>query len=634
MNFVQYLETKNFWTMKKLTFFILMLCCCIFTNAETFTITSSIWANEIGEGSGTSIPSIPTCVHRVHIASYVDSVLGLPTALSSASAYFSQAMEDEHIDFVDLYAELYMGSNEMFVNNEICRVSVNYSDHITNTSGFPSFSFINSALPLVYPIAMVNQAAGSSNNVALKIYLNPNYSYYCGSDNAPEGTIDMVTVLMRALAMGCGIQSSLNPETMQMGIVRGGITCVTPFDSQIYNDAGYSFSDVISGNISIANFLINHSIYIDGYDWFYGSGYKKIQLYNEWETGNVTQLSSNTFNTIDSGTYTDDEYNNDFYDLLDYNLIDNVTIREITHYTMYILRKLGWFKSIATGYDDPFEDLHSCTLQCSSQTLLANQSYSVSLSSWMVDLSDVECKLFSVDSAYVIGNVQANSVFSYTSIPQNIQWMRNPETKHIIGEIQGEASMSVSGENDSQQKKCYVEIPYKPNRPIVQRTESEDNGTLHLHLKSFANGSNTYTVSYTGVTNNDTHSFTVAADALDTVIANIPATQLYNATIYGTNNEGNSDQYNFTFGFSAHPTLTLRLVATRTYLIYDLSDNGLIDISDVVISSVKITDIAGNTMLVSSAGSGDVISISSLPRGRYILTVVADGNTYSRMFIK
>ena len=167
--------------------------------------------------------------------------------------------------------------------------------------------------------------------------------------------------------------------------------------------------------------------------------------------------------------------------------------------------------------------------------------------------------------------------------------MRNPETKHIIGEIQGEASMSVSGENGSQQKKCYVEIPYKPNRPIVQRTESEDNGTLHLHLKSFANGSNTYTVSYTGVTNNDTHSFTVAADALDTVIANIPATQLYNATIY---------------------------------------------ISDVVISSVKITDIAGNTMLVSSAGSGDVISISSLPRGRYILTVVADGNTYSRMFIK
>ena len=619
--------------MKKLTFFILMLCCCAFTNAETFTLTSSIWANEIGEGGATSIPPIPACVHRVHITSYVDSMIALPNALSSASAYFSDAMEKEEIEFVDLNAELYMGTDAMFVNNEICRVSVNYSEHIVHTSNFPSFDFLSSPLPLVYPIAMVNQAAGSSNNVAVQIYLNPGYSYYCGSGNAPDGTKDMVTILLRALAMGCGIQSSLNPETMQMGVVRGGITCVTPFDSQIYNDAGYTFSDVVSGNISIANFLTNHSIYTNGYDWLYGSGSVEIKLFNEWEGGNADYLTSKTFNRIDSYTYTDEEYENDFYDLLDYNLTDNTTIRRITKYTLYILRKLGWYKSIATA-DDPFEDLHSCTLQCSSQTLLPNQTYSVSLSSWMVDLSDVECKLLSVDSAYVIGNIQANSVFSYTSIPQNIQWMRNPETKHIIGEIQGEASMSVSGENGSQQKKCYVEIPYKPNRPIVQWTESENNGSLQLHLKSFANGSNTYTVSYTGVTNNDTHSFTVAADALDTIIANIPATQLYNATIYGTNNEGNSDQYNFTFGFSAHPTLTLRLVATRTYLIYDLSDNGQIDISNVVISSVKITDIAGNTMLISSAGSGEMIPINLLPRGRYILTVVADGNTYSRMFIK
>lgn len=41
-----------------------------------------------------------------------------------------------------------------------------------------------------------------------------------------------------------------------------------------------------------------------------------------------------------------------------------------------------------------------------------------------------------------------------------------------------------------------------------------------------------------------------------------------------------------------------------------------------------------NTVLTSNAGSGDIIPIASLPRGRYILTVVADGNTYSKPFIK
>ena len=35
-----------------------------------------------------------------------------------------------------------------------------------------------------------------------------------------------------------------------------------------------------------------------------------------------------------------------------------------------------------------------------------------------------------------------------------------------------------------------------------------------------------------------------------------------------------------------------------------------------------------------TAGSGDPINISSLNRGYYFITVIADGNTYSRMFIK
>jgi len=106
-------------------------------------------------------------------------------------------------------------------------------------------------------------------------------------------------------------------------------------------------------------------------------------------------------------------------------------------------------------------------------------------------------------------------------------------------------------------------------------------------------------------------------------------------SIYGTNNHGNSNSYNFTFGFSAQPTLTLTTSVQGNILTYDLSSNGTIDISDVVISSVQITDANGNIWLTpNSAGSGDPISISSLLRGYYILTVVADGHSYSRMFIK
>ena len=105
-------------------------------------------------------------------------------------------------------------------------------------------------------------------------------------------------------------------------------------------------------------------------------------------------------------------------------------------------------------------------------------------------------------------------------------------------------------------------------------------------------------------------------------------------SIYGTNSEGNSDMYNFTFGTSVRPQLNLAVVLMGTSLIYDLSDNGTIDISNVTIDLVQITNVRGVVKLTSQAGSGEPINVSSLARGTYILTVVADGTTYSRTFVK
>ena len=55
---------------------------------------------------------------------------------------------------------------------------------------------------------------------------------------------------------------------------------------------------------------------------------------------------------------------------------------------------------------------------------------------------------------------------------------------------------------------------------------------------------------------------------------------------------------------------------------------------DVTITSVTITSVFGDVMLTTIAQSGEWIDISALSRGNYILSVVADGQRYSRRFIK
>ncbi len=620
--------------MKKLYYLLVFLLSTLFVQAQTVMISSSIWSNEISTETYPNSASIPFGTRKVHIINNVDSFPELAMALPSAELIFSQAMEQENIDLVDINAELLMVDTITFVDKEICKVAVEYSGVLAHNPHYAGFSLISSSLPIIFPVAMVNQTTESSNNIAMHIYLNPDYTYHCSDGPVPTGEFDMITILLRALAIGCGLQSSLDVNTMQMGVIHNGMTCITPFDALIHNATYNFFADVVSGDISIGDFLINQAVYVDGYDQIYGSNPITIKLFNDWEGGYFSPLSSYTFSTIDNSMYTDQEYEDEFQDLLDVDLRDNASLREVTRYTMALLRALGWMKTIPVGYNDPYEPLYTSTLHCSGQTLYPNTLYTVNLSSsGYVDLSNVVCKLSSIDSTYVIGNVQNYSTFSYSSIPENVQWLRHPVTKNIIGEMHGDAFMHIDN-YVSQHKTCYIEIPHKPNRPIIQKSESTDNGTILLHLNAFANGSDTYTFSYTGITNNDSHTFTITADALDTILTNIPATQLYNASVYGSNHEGNSDSYNFTFGFSAHPTLTLRVVATRTYLIYDLSNNGQIDISDVVISSVQIRDIHGLLWMNSNAGSGDVISITSLPRGRYVLTVVADGQSYSRMFVK
>lgn len=618
--------------MKKLYLFLLLLCNSYAFAFQT-TFTTSILANEATDYISCHNENIPTTTaRRVRFINRMDTCPTVAIAFSKAEDIFSDAMKAENMDLVPIEAEVWMGDANDFASEELCKVSVLYTDELTSNEYYPRLSqYYYSDIPILLPMTIYNQSKGYSSGPSMQIYLNPTLSYHFGTSALPQGKVDAITILLRALAIGCGIQSSFNPGTQQFGVNYNGQTYIHAFDSRIYNDLNVTYSDVINEDtMNAATFLTNRTIYADGVDEF---GIHPVQLYNDWEIGNNVPMTINTMNTISFWNYTVEENEANFYDLLDAYWNEGIEQRQITPYTMALLRGLGWQKDIPVGLNENLVNLYNSTLYCSSTTLYPSQTYHVWLSA-NFPLSDIVCKLQSNDSAYLIATGNANNDFSFTAIPNNIQWKRNQTTKNIIGQIQAWIGILFGGEYIEVEKIYDIEIPYKPNKPIIQKSEETANGYINLHLNAFADGSNTYTVSYTGVTYEDTHIFTVTADALDTILTNITGNQLYNLSIYGTNNVGNSDTCHFTFGFSAHPVLNMTISVWGSTLRYDLSNNGTIDISELNISSVTITNQYGIIVMTPTAGSGDPINISALSRGYYIITVVADGNVYSQMFMK
>ncbi len=616
--------------MKKIFIFLLLLCCTHVFAWQT-TLISSIHAGEVSNYSASpNSINIPTTTKRVHFINRVVSYPEMDVALTAAEYIFSDIMKSKNIDLVTIEAEVSMGEISDFDMDEVCKVVTNYTDEYVSNVYYPHFSTQNNGVHVLYPMSIYNQCNGISQGPCMQILLNPSIPFYFGTSTVPPDKFDGITIFLRALAIGCGIQSSLNHNTLEFGLIRDGNTYISAYDTHIFNDQNAKFSNVATGSINAATFLGNRTIFAEGYNEESEFGYCPVLLYNDWELGvNGYNVTHNTLNTISPFGYTEDELENGFIDILEPFLNYGIEQRTITPYTMTLLRGLGWRYDIPVGFEDNIANVYNSVLCCSSTILQPDHTYSVWLSPHAI-LSDITCMLQATDSMYTIAN---GNNFSFHSIPENVQWKRNPITKNIIGQIRGKARV-VDGIIVEREKILNVEFPYKPNKPIIQKNESTNNGEINLNLKAFANGSDTYTITYTGVTYGDTHTFTTSADVLDTILTNISGNQLYNLSIYGTNNEGNSDSYNFTFGFSAHPPLNMTISVLGNVLKYDLSNNGTIDISEVVISSVQIVDRFGVVVATPTAGSGEPISISSLERGFYILRVVADGNLYSRLFIK
>lgn len=460
--------------MKRIYLFIVFLC-SVSTYAVQTTLTSSIYITEdVTYRPSQSTTSIPTGIRRVHFVNRVDDNPEIETALTAAEYIFSNAMKSVGVDLVNIGAEVLWGDATEFESDEVSKVSVLYTDSEISNVYYPYFNSHQSILPVLIPQSIYNQCSGVSDGPCMQIKLNPNMSYYFGTEYVPEDKIDAITIFLRSLAIGCGLQSTLNPNTLQFGIVLNGKTYINLFDTHIHNDVNTTYHDVAARNASAIDFLRNRNIYADGYSEGLESHLMSVQLYNDWEMGILTSnITHKTLNTVNPFGYTDVELNDGFYDLLDPDLNYGIQQQIVTPYTMALLRGLGWRKDITVGLDANLISYNS-TSCCNSTTLQPNQTYQVRLS----------------ENAS-IGNVICN-----------------------------------------------------------------------------------------------------------------------------------------------HSPLNITISISRNTLKYDLSSNETIDISNVVINSVQITSRTGNLMMTSTANPGDPINISSLTRGYYVLTVIADGNTYSRVFTK
>lgn len=187
-----------------------MLVCCASTYAIQTTQTSSIYINnETGYSNMQSNNNIPTTIRRVRFINHLNSNPESDIALTNAEYIFSYMMKSESIDLVPIIAIVEYGNISDFEINEVCKVSVQYTDTIVDNSNYHYFSlYANSDTPILIPKTIFNQCRGISSGPSINISLNPNISYHFDTTPVPENKCDAITIFLRALSIGCGIQSA------------------------------------------------------------------------------------------------------------------------------------------------------------------------------------------------------------------------------------------------------------------------------------------------------------------------------------------------------------------------------------------------------------------------------------------
>lgn len=619
--------------MKKFFFILILLQCCVLSSfAVSTTITSYIRTDTsfVTPYSYISPSELPSTHRRVKMINHAPEIPELETAMTYASIIFTDAMMKINYDLNSIYAEVSLedlGGDSTI----LCKVEVVYNDTMGNVSYYPLLNSItHNSYPVLIPKALSNQTTGFTDGVAMRIKLRPNVKYHCTLDQSEENEYDAITILLRALVMGCGVQSTFNISNSNIGIMIDGTRYINVYDAIIFNEDDIPLTNIADGSISANNFFSGKSVYALGK---HNSHDTLIHLFNNKELVPTDPYTDLILNTVSPDIYTEEELEEGMYDLLDVYLPPFASIRDLTPYSKALIKGIGWIRDIPVGFN-PFEELYNCDLVCSSRILYPNTIYTVDVNREGVTLSDIVCELHTLDSTYTLADVNyITSSFTYSNLPDNVQWKRNPITKNIIGQIKAKASMFIDGRFIEIPKFYDIEIPYRPNKPIVQRNEEFDAQYISINLSAFANGSDTYTVSYTGVSDSIENSFVITSDAVDTVLE-LPATQYYDVSVYGTNSQGNSDTYNFTAGGSIPVEVYLNLFITSSYLRYSITFSNENMSPYAQIGSATISNIQGTYSLPITEAPGVNIPISFLPRGYYVFSVTVNGNVYSKLFYK
>lgn len=549
-------------------------------------------------------------------------------ALSKAQEIFSKDLDVD----CEIRTNIQIGDESAFSGEDIetpCKVNINYIDIFENRNQYTPLLIPSDYYgQLWYPMALANYGyLGtivpnlSDFTILLNPYMVKNADYYCGIDGlVSENQYDLVTVLLRAFTVGCGLQSTLNVNNSgklhyKSTSNNGQVSLPNIFDYYTISETTNSrLSETANTHTSLVQFLASTVSF---------QNLETIQLYNDYGTWGI--LTPDICNTID-----------DWSELVSPLLERGIAIHKITPKTKSILQSLGWRLEMVVG--NTFNP--NATISMSERVFVENTRYNVSANcknmNYAPSWHKIRCILQTSDSSYTLVSNEDNlgisnlsTTISYTNLP-DLDWERD-----VNGNIVGEVIYEVIMNNQYFVKKEGFTCSYKPNKPSLKIIADTLNNSMSANLIFFSKGANQYKLSYYGSEESVLHEELLNVNTLNYNIVNLNPQQRYYFTITAFNDYGNNISNNVVIGEST-ATLSMYTVKVGNLLSYHFKC-GTFDVDNMDITSIVVKNAStGLTEMPNvSASPGEQFSVSSLPRGYHILFItLRDGRIFNSKFVK
>lgn len=524
---------------------------------------------------------------------------------------------------------------------ELCKVQIKYVTLINEFDQYVRqpelFLYPQTAIPSALAKYYDLQNSDIADSIDFSIVLNPYmfnsdavHKFYLGVDGNPNyDEYDLLTILLRGIAEGCGFHSEIKQYNNSL-FIRFPISSeyyLSIFDSYLmYIDEDTwwktSLAQVlynIPRNLedSVLNeFLSGHAIYINNY-----------KLQNEMEYQQPLQWSSDNLQVF----HIDDEMSGDTLELKSSMIMPGEVIHAFTPKTKRVLNYLGWNFYFPTG-GGPTVVLPSISM---SDTIRPEQDNSavVSNGNWgklviKVARDDGYMTLLNTST---ISNVTNIFNFSNDSISLN-NLIRDKETGYAMVD----AIYTDYQTNQTATEQSLLAIaPEIPRVQIDTIFDIENDDLYRANLSFYAKGAaKGYEVHCVGLLDNvnyhislpqQTRNFQIPTD-LDTMYT-------YRIEVKAKNNAGSTSYVSYLYGTQNGQNFTvLPQVYNNSTLHYSVMYNN--HVVDVPATDIRILNTSGILIMTGTPYQND-IDISSLVRGYYILSITLDtGNTINVLFLK